>query len=84
MSKIKNYLVRNLTALDQLAHTLIGGEADETISARCWRERNTNRFWHFMRKIVDTLFFWEKDHCETAYFNELFDMHKPGEYRRGM
>lgn len=46
--------------------------------------RNTNRFWHFMRNFVDFLFFWEVSHCETAYYNELFDMHKPGEYRRGM
>ena len=84
LKKLERYAVRNLTAIDQLAHTLIGGHPDETISARCWRERHTNRFWRFMWRVVDCLFFWQPGHCEAAYWNEMYDKHKPGVYRRGM
>ena len=74
MPKLKEQPYQVIIALDQLANALTWGWADETFSARCWRQRNKNMFWGFMRRLVDMLLFWDtKDgmkHCEWAYENE--------------
>ena len=57
-------------ALDQLVNTVCGGWADETISSRAWRKRDEGRGWEILRKVIDTLFFWQKGHCESAYASE--------------
>lgn len=68
-----------LIALDQLAHTLIGGQADETLSAAAWRwELQGKRVWP--RKLIDRLFFWDQDHCRTSYEAEIERRHLPGHY----
>lgn len=63
-------------AVDQLINTLLGGMADETLSARAWR----NRHRHGASKIIDALFFWQGNHCEQAYFSELERKQLPAEY----
>ena len=70
-----------LIAVDQLANTLAGGMADETLSARCWRLR-ARQPWQTFRGVVDTLFFFDRDHCRTSYESELERKQLPGEYRR--
>ena len=89
MPKLKEQPYQIIIALDQLANALTWGWADETFSARCWRQRNKNKFWYYMRIIVDILFFWDYKidkgnkltHCELAYSNELDPIrHKPKEY----
>jgi hypothetical protein len=68
-------------ALDQLVNTLFGGWADETLSARCWRE---NRWF---RHVIDLMFFWQTgdngkwNHCEQCYWHERKRMDLPPEYR---
>lgn len=75
-----------LIAFDQLLNTLVWaegegfGKADETISARCWRLRKKNWRWSVARNTVDKLFFWQKDHCKSAYESELQRRHLPPEY----
>lgn len=59
-----------LIAADQLANALLGGMADETISARAWRLRD-HRGWGVARAVIDALFFWHRDHCMQAYHAEL-------------
>ncbi len=59
-----------LVAVDQLANTLIGGWADETLSARAYRMRNRSKVWAFMRKAIDVLFFLDADHCRGAWMDE--------------
>jgi hypothetical protein len=54
-----------LIAIDQLGNTLLGGWADETISARAWRQRS-KPVWGAMRFFIDMLFFWQDGHCELA------------------
>lgn len=68
-----------LIALDQLFNALIGGMADETLSARLWRlQHPTHRF-------VDALFWWDREgpvrHCELSYRAELLRQHLPVGYR---
>ena len=68
-----------LIALDQLANTLLGGWADETLSARCYRvERSGGPAWP--RCVIDTLFFFDPAHCETSYIAELKRQQLPRAY----
>jgi hypothetical protein len=54
------------TACSQLLNTLLGGWPDETTSARSYRQRD-KRFWGFMYRAINVLFFWQDDHCKWAY-----------------
>ena len=62
-------------ALDQLANTLLGGYADETLSARAWRAQ------HWLRYVIDAIFFFQPDHCYKAYLAELKRNQYPRHYR---
>ena len=69
-----------LIALDQLINTLLWGMADETLSARAWRHHlDGSRDWPY--KLIDGLFFFQKDHCRQAYESELERAHLPEEYQ---
>lgn len=67
-------------AVDQLLNALVGGWADETLSARCWRCRNEQPF-RTLRAVIDGLFFWEEEHCLASYMAECFRLHVPPEER---
>ena len=62
-------------ALDQLANALLGGMADETLSARAHR---TGSSWE---PVIDALFFWQDDHCFESYLSEKERKQLPPEYR---
>lgn len=68
-----------LIALDQLANTLGGGMADETLSARAWRTQSP------LHKAIDVLFFWDrvgpKRHCQLSFESELLRTQLPSAYR---
>lgn len=70
-----------LIAIDQLVNTIFGGWADETISCRAYRMQEKNRKFAKLRKLIDLLFFWQKEHCRTAYESELQRRHLPPELR---
>ena len=57
-------------AFDQLINAIFWGLADETISSRAWRKRDDGKGWSVLRRVIDSLFFWQKDHCESAYLSE--------------
>ena len=65
-----------LIAIDQLANTVIGGWADETLSSRAWREER-----RVLIAVIDGLFFWEENHCEASYISERERMQLPPEFR---
>jgi hypothetical protein len=67
-------------ALDQLVNAVLGGYADETMSARCWRLRSA-RPYSWLRRAVDLLFWFQKNHCQTAYESERLRSQLPAEYR---
>lgn len=54
--------------------------ADETLSSHCWR-------WHLYGirswpcRLVDTLFWWQKAHCRSAYESERDGRQLPPELR---
>lgn len=68
-------------AVDQFVNTLFGGWADETISSAAWRKRHEGKGWAFLRALIDTLFFWQADHCKTAYESERNRLQCPPELR---
>lgn len=68
-------------AFDQFVNACCGGWADETISSVAWRKRGKGKGWEAMRLTIDTLFFWQKNHCKTAYESELQRRHLPPELR---
>jgi hypothetical protein len=69
-------------ALDQQANTLLGGEPDETLSARAWRLRLVSPYWKIAQIVIDALFFWQDEHCKASYFSEYERKQLPGEYRK--
>ena len=69
-----------LVALDQVVNTLIGGWADETLSSRAHRRAlrgKTGVAW-----VIDHIFFWQDEHCKTAYESELERTQLPVELRK--
>ena len=70
-------------AFDQLLNTMcfwLPGDswADETLSARAWRIREKYPIYH---RIIDTIFFFQKDHCKSSYTSELLRNQSPPEER---
>lgn len=66
-----------LIALDQLFNTLGCGMADETISARAWREggRDSRRV-----RFINWLF-QDPNHCKDSFRSEQERKQLPAEYR---
>lgn len=89
-------------ALDQLANTLmffgnLGTWADETLSARAWRQGNPGESWQWVafRVVIDALFSWQdvylrlRDgewpahrHCRRAYETERARLGIHPQYRQ--
>ena len=70
-----------LIAIDQTINTIFNGYADETLSSRAYRRQHKNKFWKYGRIFIDTLFFWQEDHCYKAYQSEVERRHYPKEFR---
>lgn len=69
-----------LIAIDQLANTLLGGMADETLSARAYRwDRMGLRSWP--RKLIDAIMFFDPQHCEQSWRSEVLRTQLPKGYR---
>ena len=75
------YFRNILTALDQFCNTLFLGWPDETLSSRCYRLDKDGAM-HWPKMVVNRLFFWQKDHCRSAYENELKRIQCPPEMRK--
>lgn len=74
-----SYVGQILVGVDQLANAVLGGYADETISARAWRLQDENDFWGWFRKLIDGIFFWSPDHCHGAFRAEQLRRQSPTE-----
>lgn len=70
-----------LIAIDQFVNACLGGWADETLSCRAWRQREKKRRWKIMRRVIDALFFMQKEHCRQAFESEKNRRHFPPEMR---
>lgn len=61
-----NRLIRIGDALSQLMNVIaLNGHPNESISGRAWRTRSV---WY---KVIDFILWFDKDHCKTAYLNDL-------------
>lgn len=78
----RNYLHQLGIAVDQVLNALLAGHADETLSARSFRMQHRKKRWMMARKIIDTIFFWEKEHCYQAYLSERDRRHFPEYYQQ--
>lgn len=75
------YLKQVLIALDQLLNTLFKGYADETLSLRAYRLRvERGRVWP--ERIIDTVLFFDDNHCEESYISEVQRRQLPPSLRK--
>jgi hypothetical protein len=69
MPSNKNYVLRVLIALDQLANVvLLNGHEDHTISGRVgYKAYKTKRwYWKLAEKLINTMFWFDKNHCYNS------------------
>lgn len=63
---MSNRLIRIGDAMSQFFNVLLlGGHPNESLSGRAWR---TQSVWY---KVIDSLLWFDKDHCRTAYENDV-------------
>ena len=75
------YIEGLFIAFDQFINAVLGGWPDETLSSRCYRwARDGVRAWP--RRVVDGLFFWQREHCKSSYESERLGRQLPPELRR--
>lgn len=61
---MKDYFLRILISIDQLANTILGGNEDETISSRAAKAQLSGKKWGcVLCKLLDAL---DKNHCEKS------------------
>lgn len=59
---MQQYIFNLLIALDNTLNAILGGNPCEVMSARVYREKR-----YKLIAIIDSIFFWEKNHCEQSY-----------------
>lgn len=77
----KTWLTQVFIAIDQVFNAIFGGFADETLSSRAHRQQGKKWYWFLLRRFIDLLFFWQKNHCEEAFLSERLGRHHPEEIR---
>lgn len=79
---MKQYLKQLAIAFDQLLNVVLGGYADETLSSRAYRaDRNGKIFGKVFRPLIDTVLWFDPDHCRTSYVSERERRQLPPEFR---
>jgi hypothetical protein len=72
LKSVKQYILYVLIAIDQLFNALLLGAPDETLSSRAYRTEQSGKvFGKLFRPLIDLLFFFDKQHCYTAYISEV-------------
>jgi hypothetical protein len=77
--------VRNLfIAVDQLFAAMFGLSPDITLSAyigyKSWKNNNEG-LWRWLEWMVDTLFWFQTNHCYESFIYELLRKDLPDEWR---
>ena len=62
MNEVSEAYLNLLVCVSRLLNTVFGGKHDEMLSSRVYREQNRAGIF-----ILDTIFFWEKEHCRACY-----------------
>ena len=87
MKILAHNIYQLLIAFDQFVNALTGLIcfkekiwADESLSSRAYRmDRDGVRSWP--KKVINAMFFWQKNHCLSAYTNEREGRQLPPELR---
>jgi hypothetical protein len=76
------YIKNLLIWIDQGFNVVLGGYPDETLSSRAYRAWIKNRvFGNLFKPLIDTLFFFDPDHCFTSYLSEKQRKQQPLDLR---
>lgn len=85
MREIARRLLNIAIAADQMLWTLVtlgNGSPDETVSAAAWRmEQQGKLAGRTLRRLIDALFWFDREHCRKAYNAEFKKLQLPGSYR---
>lgn len=66
------YWLNILISIDQLLNAMLLGHPDETLSSRAYRaDRDGKVFGRIFRPLIDLIFFWDHQHCHSAYKAEV-------------
>lgn len=69
---MRPYPIRIFDWLSQGVNTVIfNGKPDESLSGRAYRMEYESRFWAFMRRFIDGVFFWQEAHCRASYMADI-------------
>lgn len=66
MARVLNFLI----CFDRGVNALLGGDPRETLSSVAYRINRDKGTYKWTKGFIETLFFWEPNHCYGAY---LFD-----------
>jgi hypothetical protein len=73
---MRAYLFEVLIALDQLLNALLGGCADETLSSRAAKARQSGMLWGcVLCRILDAI---DRDHCAKSIEHDEGSDHQHG------
>lgn len=65
---MRHWLFNILIALDRLLNAFCWGSPNETLSSRAYRMSVEGHLhWCVFAAIVDSIFFWEAEHCKTSW-----------------
>ena len=56
--------------VSQLFNATLGGNPNMTFSARCYVNKDKPK-WKVAHKVVNTLFFFQKDHCKKSWESDI-------------
>lgn len=77
------YVKQCLLALDQFINALTGGMSDETLSSRAFRMYVKGKYFGTAcYYLINWMFFWQNNHCYSAYVSELNRRHLPREFQK--
>lgn len=74
------YVKNLLIAIDQLINAIFGGFCDESLSSRAYKHYLRGDKW--LKVLIDTILFFDKDHCKESYRSELERRQLPPEMRK--
>lgn len=76
------YIKNVLIAIDQLLNAILFSSPDETLSARAYRTEQQGKLaGRILRPVIDTLLWFDKDHCRRAWQSERDRTQIDGSYR---
>ena len=69
---IRTAILTALLWVSRVGNVLIGGNYMETMSSRAHRaRRDKTPCWSWTAGAIDTLFFWQPDHCRAQWAREV-------------